>query len=306
MYAPSQSETGAPLFHRLYNKGGHIVIKTMAGIAAAMTALTATGVQAAEVLNPGTGAPYMLTSTAYSQNFNSLKSVTSDPTPANALPAGWQAFESGSAANGSYQFGSSSSNTPGVWSYGSGSDRALGAHADTQVPLMYIGAVFQNGMAGVIDGLAINYTGEQWQNGFNRATLQFQYSTDATAINNGTWTSFSGLDFVAPSSAAQAYPFGISSTNGNNASFRAPVSGAINGLSIGAGETFGVRWALTDIDPAGVSSDDGLAVDDFSLTASLGAVAAVPEPATWAMMMSGFGLIGGSLRRRRRANVSFA
>ncbi len=33
-----------------------------------------------------------------------------------------------------------------------------------------------------------------------------------------------------------------------------------------------------------------------------GAVAAVPEPATWAMMLIGFGAIGVSLRRRRRAN----
>ena len=37
------------------------------------------------------------------------------------------------------------------------------------------------------------------------------------------------------------------------------------------------------------------------------AVAGVPEPATWAMMMIGFGAIGGSIRYRRRlAKVSFA
>jgi hypothetical protein len=34
---------------------------------------------------------------------------------------------------------------------------------------------------------------------------------------------------------------------------------------------------------------------------------AVPEPASWAMMVGGFGLIGGALRNRRRsATVSFA
>ncbi len=33
---------------------------------------------------------------------------------------------------------------------------------------------------------------------------------------------------------------------------------------------------------------------------------AVPEPATWAMMMLGVGAVGGSLRRRRRTSVSFA
>ena len=34
-------------------------------------------------------------------------------------------------------------------------------------------------------------------------------------------------------------------------------------------------------------------------------IAAVPEPATWAMMMGGFALIGFSMRRRR-TEVSFA
>ena len=36
------------------------------------------------------------------------------------------------------------------------------------------------------------------------------------------------------------------------------------------------------------------------------AVVPVPEPATWAMMIGGFGLVGGALRRRRRAVMSFA
>lgn len=36
------------------------------------------------------------------------------------------------------------------------------------------------------------------------------------------------------------------------------------------------------------------------------ATAAVPEPATWAMMIGGFGLIGGSMRRRKNTSVRFA
>ncbi|WP_293354147.1 PEPxxWA-CTERM sorting domain-containing protein [Phenylobacterium sp.] len=35
-------------------------------------------------------------------------------------------------------------------------------------------------------------------------------------------------------------------------------------------------------------------------------VAAVPEPSTWAMMLLGFGLAGGVVRRRRRLTASFA
>lgn len=34
--------------------------------------------------------------------------------------------------------------------------------------------------------------------------------------------------------------------------------------------------------------------------------AAVPEPSSWAMLVAGFGLIGGALRQRRRANLWFA
>jgi hypothetical protein len=274
-------------------------------LGAALVGLTATGAQAADVLLPGNGVPYALTSTAtYTQDFNSLKSITSDPTPANALPAGWQAFESGTGADGNYRFGTSGSNTPGVWSYGLTGERALGAHASTEVPLIYIGAIFRNSIGGVIDSLDIGYTGEQWQNGFNRATLKFQYSLDATSINNGNWTSFSDLDFLAPdASAHRGSQFGITQTDGNKAAFRAARSGLIDGLAIGAGNTFGVRWTVADIDQRGVTSDDGLGVDDFSMTAT---VAAVPEPGTWATMIVGMGLIGGTIRRRQRTVVRFA
>ena len=34
-------------------------------------------------------------------------------------------------------------------------------------------------------------------------------------------------------------------------------------------------------------------------------VAAIPEPASWAMMIGGFGLVGTSLRRRMRTSIRF-
>ena len=51
--------------------------------------------------------------------------------------------------------------------------------------------------------------------------------------------------------------------------------------------------------------DEAWAIDNLSVTLAGGANAAVPEPATWALMMLGFGAIGYSLRRRK-ATVSFA
>ena len=54
----------------------------------------------------------------------------------------------------------------------------------------------------------------------------------------------------------------------------------------------------------GVAVTDG--VDLLNYTGGV-AIAAVPEPATWAMMIVGFGAIGSSLRRaNRRTKVRYA
>jgi len=44
-------------------------------------------------------------------------------------------------------------------------------------------------------------------------------------------------------------------------------------------------------------------LDDFTITSSN---AAVPEPATWAMLIVGFGLVGGAMRRRHSVRVTYA
>jgi len=65
-------------------------------------------------------------------------------------------------------------------------------------------------------------------------------------------------------------------------------------LALGAG-TYTFRFAETD--------NQGFfqaGLDNVSITGG-----AVPEPASWALMLGGFGLVGGAMRRRRAA-VSFA
>ena len=63
----------------------------------------------------------------------------------------------------------------------------------------------------------------------------------------------------------------------------------------------------TPLDPnlePGTYSDDPGTFTDFDLSGMMNAemnTAAVPEPASWAMLVAGFGVMGGAMRRRRAA-----
>ncbi len=70
----------------------------------------------------------------------------------------------------------------------------------------------------------------------------------------------------------------------------------VKGLDIAAFDAIG--WNFVD----GVRDNAGYVYSSADAFAAFGAV---PEPATWAMMIAGFGLAGVAMRRRK-ANVSFA
>lgn len=55
-----------------------------------------------------------------------------------------------------------------------------------------------------------------------------------------------------------------------------------------------------------IRAGNDFAVDDISLSTE-SIVNSVPEPATWAMMILGFGMVGGAVRRKRRSyNIAYA
>ena len=70
--------------------------------------------------------------------------------------------------------------------------------------------------------------------------------------------------------------------------------------SLGAGDT-----VTFFVDPAGsfISDSTGLSLQVTNIAPVVGAV---PEPSTWLMMILGFGLVGGTLRSRRRAATGLA
>lgn len=221
----------------------------------------------------------------YSQNFDTLASSGTS----SGLPAGWAFLEAGSNANTTYAAGTGSDTAGNTYSFGKAgsTERALGGlRSGSLVP--QFGVSFVNLAGRAIESVSIGYIGEQWRLGGTGRTdrLSFQYSTDATTLNSGTWTNLSALDFIAPKNST---PTGA--LDGNAAANRSALSGSIAGLNLAQGGSLWLRWS--DVDVSG--SDDGLAIDDFSFNATL---APVPEPSTYALLLAGLCAVGLMSRRR--------
>lgn len=71
---------------------------------------------------------------------------------------------------------------------------------------------------------------------------------------------------------------------------------SIVGNAFGIGNTGSGDYGVTDM----VSNPAGTCCGSHPAALNISAIAAVPEPATWAMMLIGFGGIGFAMRGRRR------
>ena len=235
-------------------------------LAAAIVRLGATG-------SSGSGTIAISDSTPVAQDFNSLSNST---TPSTVLPTGWYLTEvgTGAAADAAYVVGNGSSNAGGAYSFGAtaDTDRALGSVGSGSAAPIYYGANFTNTGSGPITTLSISYDGELWRRGpsTNADGLVFSYSTDASNLTTGTFTNVAALNFTSPGNACATV---AGATNGNALACRTSVSSTITGLSVNPGSTIWIRWM--DADTAG--SDDGVAIDHVSVTATF---STAPTPPT--------------------------
>jgi len=227
----------------------------------------------------------------YTQDFTTLSKTVAS----TALPTGWAIAETGTSANSSYTPDAGALATGDTYSYGNGAQRALGSLQSTTLTPMF-GVGFSNDTGVTLTSLQIAFTGEQWRLGAlgRLDKLDFQYSTDATSLTTGNYLDFDGLDFVAPKTGPS-----VGALNGQAAGNRVGLSALLAGLNIASGSTFWLRW--TDFNASG--ADDGLAVDDFALTANGpatdgAATNRVPEPGTLALV--GIALLGLARARRGR------
>ena len=180
------------------------------------------------------------------------------------------------------------------------------ASCDGTVELVCVRTNFTDALAiskAVVNGGTFNPAGTNfWQaNELNlhpsssdqRAGVQF------IAPRAGSYTIeglFSRNDDVATSRQAFAY-IGAAFNSSSIFTVSAPISGTLT-LAAGGTVTF-----LLGTGPDGYTFDStGLSL----LITGPDAQGFVPEPATWAMMIGGFGMAGGALRRRKTASVRFA
>ncbi len=197
--------------------------------------------------------------TPYLEDFDVLAQTTAATTP-----VGWTQSESAGNADFTYAAGTGSSTAGNTYSFGVAgtnpvTDRAFGGLlSGSLVPT--IGAFYRNDTGATITTLSIEYTGEQWRLGTaGRADrLDFQYSLDATSLSTGTWIDADALDFSTPNQVTTG------AKDGNAPANRTTLVHTIAGLSLAPGSTFWIRF--NDFNASG--SDDGLAVDDFSIIAN--------------------------------------
>lgn len=208
------------------------------------------------------------------EDFNTLANTAASTTNAS-LPTGWYLTETGGGArdNEQYAVDTGGSAAGDAYSYGAagGTDRALGGlRSGTLIPVY--GAKFTNNTGSTITSLDISYTGEQWRLGTaGRADrIDFQISTNATDLSTGAYADVDTLDFTTPNTVTTG------AKDGNVAANRTIITSSISGLSIAGGATFFIRWS--DIDASG--ADDGLSVDDFSITPRGGTPADNPPTVT--------------------------
>ena len=120
-----------------------------------------------------------------------------------------------------------------------------------------------------------------------------------------------GITQTLSTNAGQSYliSFDLQNLFGGTPNFYEVLFGGVSLFTATNSAAFGYTNFSTTATALGVSTDLAFnfrhdptffALDNVSVTAVNGAV---PEPATWAMMLIGFGAMGVSMRRRRRTNT---
>ncbi len=245
---------------------------------------------------------------AYTQNFDALASSgTNNAWTNNSTLSGWSLFQrtgNGTAIT-TYNADNGGSNTGSFYSYGTtgSTERALGA---TGAGGAYFGSPgsgalagwmavsFSNGTGGSLDGFQVSWDGEQWRKGDNTSVPQimvFEYGFGSSFNTVASWATPGGLfDFSSVVNTASS-----ATVDGNTTGLVAGRGGSVSSLSWAVNDTLWLRW----VERNDAGNDHGLAIDNFSFTASRSS-AAVPDGGT-TLTMFGLSFAGLAVLRQKSA-----
>lgn len=290
-------------------------------------AMAAAGLPAAVVQSLFASVDYTTPGSFYTQDFNTLPNTpqnvslgttaagvgwtddSASPGASQFSIVGWYLYhpivqaEGGVNGHQRVRIGAGTVNTGSFMSFGaSGStERALGdigsntlADAPGGYSDIYLGIRLHNNTGQALNSFTVSYDGEQWRDGGSGGgtpvaqTMSFMYSTIATSISdtNTLFTTVTALNFTSPVFANTGSGAGV---DGNGAGLVAGISATVTGIDWQPGTDLWLRWD----DPNNTGNDHGLAIDNFSFSATV-----VPEPS--ALVLGGVGLAALLLLRRRK------
>jgi len=128
------------------------------------------------------------------------------------------------------------------------------------------------------------------------------------AYGAGNFLSFQAYDSttsgtITGSSNSLGFTFGSYNGGGSTVTFSG--TGFSQTVALPGNPTTGFFGVISDTPLGAISFTSARGIVDIT-TFSTAAVAAVPEPATWAMLLIGFGAVGSAVRARRRTLATLA
>jgi hypothetical protein len=134
------------------------------------------------------------------------------------------------------------------------------------------------------------------------------FTTSDTAMQVGGRTAFTvtGISGSLNGSAINGLAGGFL---GSNNLYYTTGPSFVDGSGIGfttTGGTFASLYYQDSIPSYRLTTTGPFATGFVTASSSQTATSAAPEPASWALMVGGFGLVGGAMRRRQRTDFSFA
>ena len=184
-------------------------------------------------------------------------------------------------------------------------------------------SVAAGGEAANIDGLNLTrgsgLTAVSATRGFNSSGWNNQasdYLTFGFNIAAGYTATVSDIVFGAERSGSGPSTISLSASTDGGSTFQSLTSFAQTTQNRVQNLTFGSLTSASSIifrltgtgatAPGGTFRLTNANGNPLSINGSVSAISAVPEPAAWALMILGFGVVGASMRRRQSVRVTFA